>query len=84
MIMFYTSLIVPLFNKLRPLGDGELKKAIEAYCTKTGFKLNNLFVIDGSKRSSKSNAYFSGLGPRKTIVLFDTLIEQQETDHYIL
>jgi STE24 endopeptidase len=83
MVMFYTSLIVPLFNKLTPLEDGELRKGIESYCTEVGFKLSNLFVIDGSKRSSKSNAYFSGLGPKKKIVLFDTLIEKQENNEII-
>lgn len=83
MVMFYASLIVPLFNKLTPLEEGELRSAIEAYCKKVGFKLSNLYVIDGSKRSSKSNAYFSGLGPRKKIVLFDTLIEKQGTDEIV-
>ena len=78
MVMFYTSLIVPLFNKLSPLEEGELRSGIEEYCETVRFKLSNLFVIDGSKRSSKSNAYFSGLGPRKKIVLFDTLIEKQD------
>jgi len=83
MTMFYTSLIVPLFNKLSPLEEGELRTAIESYCEKVGFKLTNLFVIDGSKRSSKSNAYFSGLGPKKKIVLFDTLIENQQTEEIV-
>lgn len=83
MVMFYTSLIVPLFNKLTPLQEGELRSGIETYCKEVGFKLANLFVIDGSKRSSKSNAYFSGLGPKKKIVLYDTLIENQENDEII-
>ncbi|OHD58350.1 MAG: hypothetical protein A2Y32_06210, partial [Spirochaetes bacterium GWF1_60_12] len=74
--MFYTSLIVPLFNKLRPLPAGELKSAIEAYASGQNFSLAGIFVIDASKRSSKSNAYFSGLGPKKKIVLYDTLIEK--------
>lgn len=78
MVMFYSSLIVPLFNKLKPLAEGNLRSDIETYCEKVGFKLSNLFVIDGSKRSTKSNAYFSGLGPKKKIVLYDTLIEKQE------
>ncbi len=79
--MFYTSLIVPLFNKLTPLQDGPLKEAIEAYSKKIDFPLDNIFVIDGSKRSSKANAFFSGIGRKKKIVLYDTLIEnhsQQE------
>ena len=83
MVMFYTSLIVPLFNKLEPLEEGELREGIENFCEKVGFKLNNLFVIDGSKRSSKSNAYFSGLGPRKKIVLYDTLIENQSNEEIV-
>jgi STE24 endopeptidase len=68
---------------LKPLEEGELRSAIEAYCQKVGFKLSNLYVIDGSKRSSKSNAYFSGLGPKKKIVLYDTLIEKQGTDEIV-
>ncbi len=74
MSMFYSTLIVPLFNKQTPLEGGELRDAIENLATKAGFKLENIFVIDGSKRSTKANAYFSGLGPKKRIVLFDTLI----------
>lgn len=83
MVMFYTTLIVPIFNKLKALEDGDLRRGIEEYCDKVGFKLTNLFVIDGSKRSSKSNAYFSGLGPRKKIVLFDTLIGKQNNSEII-
>ncbi len=74
MAMFYSTLIVPLFNKQTPLEGGELRDAIEQFSAKTGFKLDNIFVIDGSKRSTKANAYFSGLGAKKRIVLFDTLI----------
>lgn len=81
--MFYTTVLVPLFNKLTPLPEGELRAAIEDYCSKAGFKLKNLFVIDGSKRSSKANAYFSGLGAKKTIVLYDTLIEKHTTDELV-
>jgi STE24 endopeptidase len=76
MMMFYTNLIVPLFNKLTPLQDGELRKAIEDYASKVKFPLKNIMVIDGSKRSTKANAYFSGLGGTKNIVLYDTLIEK--------
>ena len=74
MVMFYSSLIVPLFNKQTPLEAGDLRDAIEGFSNKVGFALNNIFVIDGSKRSTKANAYFSGLGTKKRIVLFDTLI----------
>ncbi len=76
MFMFYTSLILPIFNKLKPLENSELKNAITDYCLKTGFRMNNIMVMDGSKRSTKANAFFSGLGGKKKIVLFDTLIEK--------
>lgn len=74
MTMFYSNLIVPLFNKQTPLGEGELRTEIENFSEKAGFKLNNIYVIDGSKRSTKANAYFTGLGAKKRIVLYDTLI----------
>ncbi|MGQ8338769.1 M48 family metallopeptidase [Sunxiuqinia sp. A32] len=78
MAMFYSSLIVPLFNKQTPLEDGELKQTINDFANKVGFKLDNIFVIDGSKRSTKANAYFTGLGKKKRIVLYDTLINDME------
>ncbi len=78
--MFYTSLFLPLFNKLTPLEDGELKTSIFNYAQKVGFPLTNVFVMDGSKRSSKGNAFFSGLGRRKKVVLFDTLIEKHTVE----
>jgi len=81
--MFYASVILPLFNKLTPLPEGELRSAIEEYCKKVGFKLDNLFMMDGSKRSAKANAFFSGLGSKKKIVLFDTLIEKHTTDELV-
>lgn len=74
--MFYSNLIVPMFNKQTPLPEGELRTAIEEFSKKAGFELKNIYQIDGSKRSTKANAYFSGLGPKKRIVLYDTLIEQ--------
>ena len=73
--MFYAKLIVPIFNKQRPLEEGSLRTKIEAYAKKVGFKLDNIFVIDGSKRSTKANAYFSGFGKEKRITLYDTLIK---------
>jgi STE24 endopeptidase len=76
MNMFYSEWIVPLFNKQTPLEDGELRNAIETFARKAGFQLDNIFLIDGSKRSSKANAYFSGLGKKKRIVLYDTLINE--------
>ncbi|MBA7519213.1 Protease HtpX [subsurface metagenome] len=75
MTMFYSTLIVPIFNKQTPLEEGGLRNAIQEFCKKVDFKLDNLYVIDGSKRSTKANAYFSGLSAKKRIVLFDTLIE---------
>jgi len=83
MAMFYTSLIVPLFNKLTPLEEGELKTAIEEMAEKAGFKLADVFVMDGSKRSTKANAYFSGLGPKKKIILYDTLLQELETEEVV-
>lgn len=83
MNMFYSKLIVPLFNKQKPLEEGELKDNITAYANSVGFKLQNIFVIDGSKRSTKANAYFSGFGKQKRITLFDTLINDLNTDEII-
>lgn len=83
MNMFYTTLIMPLFNKLTPLEDGDLRKAIETYSNRVGFPLTNIFVIDGSKRSSKANAFFSGFGKKKKVVLYDTLIENHTTEELV-
>jgi len=83
MYMFYSNLIVPLFNKQSPLEDGELRDAITTFSDKAGFTLKNIFVIDGSKRSTKANAYFTGLGAKKRIVLYDTLINDLETDEIV-
>jgi STE24 endopeptidase len=83
MNMFYTSLILPLFNKLTPLPDGELKTAIERFSEKVSFPLDNVFVIDGSKRSNKANAFFSGIGKKKKIVLYDTLISRHTTEELV-
>jgi len=74
MNMFYASLILPLFNKLTPLSEGELKSTIENFASKVKFPLDNIYVMDGSKRSAKANAFFSGIGKKKKIVLYDTLI----------
>lgn len=81
--MFYTSLILPLFNKLTPLEDGDLKSAIKDYSATVNFPLDNIFVIDGSKRSNKANAFFSGIGKKKKIVLYDTLINNHTTDELV-
>lgn len=81
--MFYTSLILPLFNTLMPLEEGELKSAIENFSAKVDFPLENVFVIDGSKRSKKANAFFSGMGKKKKIVLYDTLIANHTTEELV-
>ena len=83
MVLFYSNLIVPLFNKQTPLPDGELKTAIEGFSDKVGFKLDNIYVIDGSKRSTKANAYFTGFGAKKRIVLYDTLINDMTTNELV-
>lgn len=81
--MFYSTLIVPMFNKQTPLGAGPLRDAISEFCKKVNFQLDNIFVIDGSKRSKKANAYFSGLGAKKRIVLYDTLIEELSKEEIV-
>ena len=83
MVLFYSNLIVPLFNKQAPLPEGELKSAIENFAGKVGFKLDNIYVIDGSKRSTKANAYFTGFGAKKRIVLYDTLISDMTTNELV-
>ena len=83
MNLFYSRLIVPMFNKQTPLKEGSLKSKIEAYARKVGFELRHIFVIDGSKRSTKANAYFSGFGREKRVTLFDTLINDLEEDEIV-
>lgn len=75
--------IMPLFNKFTPLEDGELKNIIMEYAKKVDFPLTNLFIIDGSKRSSKSNAFFTGFGKNKKIALYDTLLENQSNEEIL-
>ena len=81
--MFYADIIVPIFNKLTPLEMGSLREKIEAYSKEVGYSLKNIYIIDGSKRSSKANAFFSGLGPRKTIALYDTLVEKHTEEELV-
>jgi len=81
--LFYSTLIVPIFNKQTPLENGVLKNAIQEFADDVGFKLHNIFVIDGSKRSTKANAYFAGFGPKKRIVLYDTLLDDLTTDEIV-
>lgn len=83
MAMFYSQLIVPLFNKQTPLEVGVLRGKISEFAQKSGFRLDNIYVIDGSKRSTKSNAYFTGFGPKKRIVLYDTLIQDLTEDEIV-
>lgn len=81
--LFYTSLILPLFNKLTPLASGDLKSAIESFAQKVSFPVTNIFVMDGSKRSAKANAFFSGIGKKKKVVLYDTLITNHTTEELV-
>jgi STE24 endopeptidase len=83
MNLFYTKLIVPIFNKQTPLDVGSLRSKIETYTSKVGFKLDKVFVIDGSKRSTKANAYFSGFGKEKRITLYDTLINDLDEEEIV-
>ena len=77
------SLILPLFNKLKQLPEGELKDKILAMCKEQNYQVKRIFVMDSSKRSSKTNAFFSGIGKTRTIVLFDSLIEKHTTDEVV-
>jgi len=79
----FTSVIAPMFNKFTPLEDGELKNKLNAFAEKVNFPLTRIDVMDGSRRSSKANAYFSGLGKNKRIALFDTLIEKHTVDELV-
>jgi len=76
MFVFGTRIFLPMFNKLKPLPDGELRSAVEDYCHTQGFPLSKLYEMDASKRSTKLNAFFSGMGKVKIIGLYDTLIEK--------
>lgn len=83
MITIWPIVIMPLFNKLTPLEPGKLKTGVEALAAKLKFPLNELYVIDGSKRSAHSNAYFFGMPWKKHIVIYDTLIEKSETQEVV-
>lgn len=83
MALFYSELIVPLFNKQTPLEEGDLRNSIEKFAARVGFELKNIFVIDGSKRSTKANAYFTGFGEKKRIVLYDTLSKDMENEEIV-
>jgi STE24 endopeptidase len=75
--------IMPLFNRFAPLKEGELRRSIMDYAGSVGFSLKDVFVVDGSRRSSKSNAFFTGFGRNKRIALFDTLVEEQSTEELV-
>ena len=79
MFIFGTRIFLPIFNKLKPLREGELRSEVEAYCQSQGFPLSKLWEMDASKRSTKLNAFFSGMGKVKIIGLYDTLIEKLTT-----
>ncbi len=83
MVIVYPTLIAPLFNKFEPLPEGELRDRILRLAEQVGFKTNGIFSMDGSKRSAHSNAYFTGIGKTKRIVLFDTLIAQMTLDQAV-
>lgn len=83
MNLFYSRFIVPIFNKQTPLTPGSLRTEIERYAEKVGFKLDKIFVIDGSKRSTKANAYFSGFGSEKRVTLYDTLLKDLREDEIV-
>ncbi|MBO6631063.1 MAG: M48 family metallopeptidase, partial [Psychroserpens sp.] len=83
MNMFYSRLIVPMFNKQTPLEEGSLRDKISEYAQSVGFSLKKIFVIDGSKRSTKANAYFSGFGSEKRVTLYDTLINDLDEEEIV-
>jgi STE24 endopeptidase len=80
MVSIFPTFIQPLFNKFDPLPEGELRSMIEALASRINFPLTKLFVIDGSKRSGHSNAYFYGFFKNKRIVLYDTLLEHSNNE----
>lgn len=81
--LIYTSVIVPLFNKLTPLDDGELKDEIKKFANSVGYEVSKISIMNASKRSSKLNAFFSGFGKFKKIVLYDTLVEKMSTEEIV-
>lgn len=80
MLVLYPTLIAPLFNRFVPLDDPALRQRIEALMTRCGFRSRGLYVMDGSKRSAHANAYFTGFGPAKRVVFFDTLLQKLSPD----
>lgn len=80
---FYSQLIVPLFNRQTPLEPGELRTAIEGFARKADFRIKDIYVMDSSKRSTHANAYFTGFGHNKRVVLYDTLLKQIDTQEIV-
>jgi STE24 endopeptidase len=83
MNMFYSRFIVPIFNKQTPLEAGSLREHISDYAKTVGFKLDKIFILNGSKRSTKANAYFSGFGREKRVTLYDTLINDLDEEEIV-
>lgn len=83
MLLFYSNIIVPLFNKQTPLNNGNLRDSIDKFAKKGGFNIDTIYVMDASKRTTKANAYFTGLGAKKRIVLYDTLINDLSTEQIV-
>lgn len=81
--LIFPLVIAPLFNKFSPLPEGSLKTGIEALASKCSFRVSGIFIMDGSKRSKHSNAYFTGLGASKRIVLYDTLVSSMSEDEIL-
>lgn len=79
----YTAWIIPLFNTLTPLAEGEVRDKLLEYAAKVNFSVKHIFVMDGSRRSAKANAFFSGLGKQKKVVLYDTLLEQHPPEELV-
>ena len=79
----YTAWILPLFNTLTPLAEGEVRSKLLQYAAKVNFSIQHIFVMDGSRRSAKANAFFSGFGKQKKVVLYDTLLEQHPPEELV-
>ncbi|MGE4506202.1 MAG: M48 family metallopeptidase, partial [Desulfovibrionaceae bacterium] len=83
MALLGPTLLLPLFNRFTPLEPGTLREGIEAMAARAGFRLSGIFVMDGSRRSTKGNAFFTGIGPTRRIALFDTLVDAQSTEETV-
>jgi STE24 endopeptidase len=79
----YSSVILPLFNKKTPLQDGDLKQKVIAFADSLGFSINSIYLIDGSKRTTKANVFFTGFGRRKRVFLYDNLTNNLTDDEIV-